>query len=374
LKTATLNGVGILALASSAPPEVITNDYWRENHPDAIRETERRLWMWKPDDLHDSSPFNLAMEPYVRDPFRGARERRFLEPGQSALTLETQAAMSALRAASMDASDVDLLICTSFPSDEPGIGGAAFLARALGLRGASWNLESACASMPIAVETAVSFIAAGRCRTVLVVTSCTYSRVTRLNDPLSWGVGDGAAALLIGKVPAGQGLVGAHSKHSAETIGAVEYRMETLDDGTPWMRLAPTKLASRLLRDTAERQMIEITGAALREAGLTTADVTHVVVNTPLAWWADFTSRVLSIPRERVTDVYPIYANTGPALPGLGLHHAAVERPLHEGDVVLLYSVGSVSSCAALVIRWSDTKLGALPAQIRTPTARIVNA
>jgi len=354
--------IGLQALTVQVPDRILTNDHWRENQPRLVAEAEERIWMWKkPTDWKEGSEaFNREMAPFLSDPFRGTDHRRFLDPGGTALSLEAGAARSALDAAGVEPEEVDLLICTSFLPDANGIGGATFLARELGLRGAAWNLESACSSALLGFQTACAQVAAGLHRRALVVTSCCYSRVTVESDPISWGIGDAATAMVVGPVASGEGFLGGHSEHSAATCGAVRYDLEVGDGGEPYFRLRTGKSASRLLRETSEGYLRRCTGEALRKAGVTLDDVDFCVFNTPLAWYASFCARALGVDRRRTLSVYPLYANVGPALLGLNLFHAGHWK-LRPGDLVLLYTVGSVSSCAAAVVRWGDVALGPLP-------------
>lgn len=355
--------VGMLSLGVGVPDRVLTNDHWRLNYPQVLAEAENRIWMWKKpvDQTEGSEAFNREMMPYVRDPFRGSRQRRFLPPGGTALSLETAAARDALQAAQLEPEDIDLLICTSFLPDSTGIGGATFLARELGLKGGAWNLESACASALIAFRTACSLVASGQHRRILVVTSCCYSRVTREHDPISWGIGDAATAMVVGEVKEGFGYLGGHTMHSAETCDAVAYHIELDEDQKPYYRLRAGKDAAHLLRSTSERYLLQCASKALGEAGLTVNDIDHLIVNTPLAWYAPFCARVLGIDPNRTLSVYPLFANVGPALLGLNLLHAAHWKSFQPEDLVLLYTVGSVSSSSATVVRWGDVGLGSLP-------------
>jgi 3-oxoacyl-[acyl-carrier-protein] synthase-3 len=66
-----------------------------------------------------------------------------------------------------------------------------------------------------------------------------------------------------------------------------------------------------------------------------------------------------------VVNTYPRFANVGPALLPVNLHDAAPR--LHAGDHVLVFSIGSVSTAGAAVLRWGDVALG--PA-IAPPEAR----
>ena len=367
---------GLHSLAISVPERILTNEHWRENYPRLVAQAEERTWMWQqPETWSEGSEiFNREMAPYLRDPFRGARERRVLEEGGSSLELEAQAARQAMAAAGLGPENIDLLICTSFLPDQNGVGGATFLARELGFRGAAWNVESACSSSLIAFQTACSLISTGQYDKVLVVTSCTYSRVTVENDPIAWGVGDAATAMVVGPVKEGVGLLGGHNVHSGDTCSAVAYDLEVDEKGEPWYRLRPGKKAAQILRETSERYLRECTDQALAKAGVTLEEVDHFVFNTPLAWYASFCARSLGIDRAQTVSIYPLYANVGPALLGLNLFHAAHWRKFQPSDTVLLYSVGSASSCGAAIVKWGDVALGELPKNASMERAQRIEA
>ncbi|NJL30116.1 MAG: hypothetical protein HC897_20580, partial [Thermoanaerobaculia bacterium] len=93
-----MESIGLRSIAVSVPDQILTNDHWRQRQPQLVAEAEERIWMWKkPENWAEGSQhFNLEMEPYVQDPFRGALRRRFLPPGGTALSLEADAARKAL--------------------------------------------------------------------------------------------------------------------------------------------------------------------------------------------------------------------------------------------------------------------------------------
>ena len=353
---------GLQSLAIAFPDRKLDNGHWRKLHPELVAQAEQKIWMWKrPTNWDEGSRlFNEEMEPFLQDPFRGSRERRVLSPGATALDLEADAARQCLDATGVAAEDVDLLICSSFLPDSHGIGGATPLARELGLEGAAWNLESACSSALIAFQTASSLVATRQHRRVLVVTSCTYSRATREDDPIAWGIGDAATAMLVGECE-NAGILGFHTVHSADTNDAVAYHLEAGDDGKPWLRMRTGRHAAKLLRETSERFLLECAHGAADRAGMDLADVDHFIFNTPLAWYGAFCARVLGVPSEKTLSTYPLYANVGPCLMGTNLLHAAHWHNIQPGQTVLLYTVGSVSSCAAAIVRWGDVALGELP-------------
>jgi 3-oxoacyl-[acyl-carrier-protein] synthase-3 len=352
-----MNRAALRSLAIAAPSTVRTNDFWRTNHPELLESrAERALGKVFRVEGGPSTAFEAAMAPHLGDPFLGTVERRVLGPDEPVMALEVACATHALAAASCATDEVDLLIACAFPSDQPGIGNAAYLARALGLRGSAFNVESACSSALVALDVGGTLVAAGRHRRVLVVTSCVYSRVTRPDSSLSFTIGDAAAAFLIEPAREGEGILGAHTVHTAETCGALAYEL-AVEDGTAVMRMKTFPAAREALRDSAERTVVECCEGACRAAGVRLDDVAVFVCNSPTAWFADFFAAKLGVARERVVDTYPRYANVGPALWPTALHVAAREERLRPGDLVLAYSIGSVASAAAVVMRWGDVAI-----------------
>lgn len=366
---ATQPPVGIKSLAVDFPSIIRTNDYWRQHHPDivAIVEQHHQVEVWNAGEGRALSAFDLEMAPYLRDPFRGAVERRVLGPGESALGLELNAARKALAAASMSPGDIDLAIVTSFFPDRMGPGHAAYFAAELGLRGGAWNLETACSSALVGLQTAGALVRAGEYRNVLVVSSCVYSRATDTQDTISWFCGDGASAFVVGPVDPGYGFLGARTFHSGETCGA--FSVDVTADPTfgQRVRFRSNPSAGPILRDTAEPHLRKCVAGALEAAEVELGDIKFFVVPTPTAWYSRFCARVLEISHDRTIDNFPRYANTGPILMPANLFHAVEDGKIARGDLVLLYTIGSVASSGALVMRWGDTALG--PAPVRSSAA-----
>jgi 3-oxoacyl-[acyl-carrier-protein] synthase-3 len=352
----------MVSLAVRFPARVIRNDYWRAKYPDLVRTAEERVLgkLWRQDGNGSSARFDAAMARYVSDPFRGCVERRWLGAGESAIDLEVPAACEALEAAGLAPGDVDLLICSSFFPDQCDVGNAAFLAKRLGLGCAAWNLESACSSSLVALETAACLVASGAHRNVLVVTSCTYSRVSPEDDTLSWGNGDGAAAFVVAPVPAPGGLMAFHSINTSVTCGAIYATLEGAGDGGHRIEMHTRPEAGSLLRETAEPFLTTCVGRALEKARLTLADIDLFVFNTPTAWYTEFCADALGAPESRSVNVHSLYANVGPVLMPANLFHAAAEGRVRAGATVLLYAVGSVSNASAAVVRFPTLRLADL--------------
>ena len=354
------------SLAVAFPDEVRTNDYWRVLHPALVAgsaQKSQEIKVWSQEQAGREAPglFDAEMAPYLGDPFRGTVERRILAPGEGAIDLELRAARDAIEAAGLRPEDIGALICTSFLADQIGVGNATFLAGRLGLQGAAWNLETACTGALVAYQNACALVHTEQFRHVLVVVSCTYSRVNDFDDTLSFTVGDGAGAFVVSPQGGDAGLVAQQTEHTAGTCGALFYEV-LWRDGAPLIRMRAQKHAGRVIRDASERYVRSLCAGAVERAGLRLSDIDFFVFNTPTAWYASFCAKALGIDPARTIDTYPRYANMGAALLTANLYHALAEGRIQPGQLVLLYSVGSVSSASCAIVRMGEVSLGPRPA------------
>jgi 3-oxoacyl-[acyl-carrier-protein] synthase-3 len=315
-----------------------------------------------------SALFDSTMAPYLDDPFRGTEGRRVLGAGETAISLEADAIRQIFEAAKVGPADVDLLISVAFQPTHPGVGNGVYLASELSLPCPAINLETCCSGALVAFQTACGLIAAGQYDRVMVSVSCTYSIQCEPSSGLSLTSADGAAAFLVGEVPTGRGYLGGATFNTANTCGAMYFEQVVDETGAaPRIRLNASREGGKVLRGSALSTIRKATLAALDKAGVALSDVDFFVFNTPTAWYADFCCKALEIERDKTIDTYPLYANTGPALTTGNLFHALMDRKIRPGDLVLVYSVGSISTVSAAVVRWDETALGPLPA----PPARV---
>ncbi len=353
-------GIGIQAVAYHVPSTIRSNAYWYEHHSELVAHAAdkslARLWTRR--EAGQANAFDRCMAPYLDDPFRGSVQRHVLADGETGLGMETAAATAALEAARCTPSDIDLVLVSSFLPDQFGPGNAAYLVRDLGLHCPGINLESACSSTLVSLNTAIGLIQAGHYRRALVVASCSYSRLAPPGDTLSWFMGDGAGAFVVGEVPDGRGWVAQHTVNTASTCGTFRLDLVVDPERGPVPRMAASKDTAKIINESGEPVMREACLGALRRAGIGIEAISCLVVNTPTAWYADFACDVLGIDRSRAVSTYERFANTGTALLPINMHESACRGMLRDGDWVLLYAVGSVSTAVATVMRWSEVGLG----------------
>ncbi|MDI1479258.1 3-oxoacyl-ACP synthase III family protein [Polyangium sp. y55x31] len=358
--TTTPLAAGIRSLAVGFPKTVRTNDWFRERQPDVFAEFEKKTLaqvFHTRDSNPDSALFDAVMTSYLGDPFRGTRERRVLGPDESQLALESDVAVRAVRAAGLAMEDIDLMLVASFPSEGVGVGNAAYLAKDLELGRPAWNVESTCSGGLASLQMACSLVSTGQYRNVLVVVSCIYSRACDWSDTLTWFLGDGVGAFVVSAMEPGNGLLAVNAISTAETCGAFVYRIENVDGLGYKPIIRSGKSSGRALRDTSSRFVRDACLAAVEKAGMELDDVDVFICNTPLAWYADFFVQALGVSRDKTISTYDRYANIGPALMPVNMHTAATSGLLERGKVALVFTVGTVSTAGAAVMRWGDVAI-----------------
>lgn len=359
----TYQSVGIRAIAMTCPSIKRTNDFYREKYPELIAQSEQKS-LAKLFSLTNSMPsneFDVEMLPYLQDPFRGTVERWVLGSDESSLMLEERAARDVLDAAKLTPNDIELaIVCSTWP-EQLGFGNASFLAEKLGLTGAAWNLDGACGSTPVALQTACALVRAGEYRNVLVVISCTYSRFVDENDTVSWFLGDGAGAFVVSALEPSQGILASKTINTSSFNNLVALKITGDRQSNPQIRMQLNKNAKKMLSDTAVGLLRNCCEGAIAAAGVALEDIDFFLFNTPTAWFAQLCARTLGIDPERTLNLYPQYANIGPVLTVANLYHAAQEGKIRENDLVLVYGYGAAGAASANVMRWGKVALGSAP-------------
>lgn len=362
--------VGIRSIAVSLPKEVIRNDYFLKNYPELLDPTKQASFSKAFTPLEDAemNAWTKTMLPYVSDPFRGSIERRIISGDETSLTLEHNAALQAIQSASLTVKDVDLMIVSSMFPQHIIPGNAVFLAKKLNLECPAFNLDSSCAGALFAIEDAWLRVASGRYKNILVVASCTYSRFCK-GEAFSMFSADGAGALIVGKLEANQGLIGAGIINTKESCGAVSADLTTDCEGQPVFMIRANKEAAKKMPELFTKYFRECCSSALENAEVTLKQIDFFIFYAATAWYVDFCVEELGIDPTKTINIYPHYTNISTASVVVALHHAAKLEKIHEGDLVLVYAHGFVGNAAALVIRWGKVALGPMP----TPSPSFTN-
>ncbi|MCU0897173.1 MAG: ketoacyl-ACP synthase III [Burkholderiales bacterium] len=279
----------------------------------------------------------------------GIRQRHIAEPAQTSSDLALPASRSALDAAGLAASDVDLIVVATSTPDFVFPSTACLLQAKLGVKNcAAFDVQAVCSGFVYALATADAFIRAGQARTALVVGTEVFSRILDWNDRgtcVLFGDGAGAVVLRADARPGVRATVlhadGSHAGILSVPGNVCGGRIV----GSPFVQMegqAVFKFAVRVL-DEAARE-------ALAKCGLAIGDVDWLIPHQANMRILDATARKLGVPHDKVVVTVDRHANTSAASVPLALDQAVRDGRIRAGHRVLLEGVGGGFTWGAALV------------------------
>ncbi|HEY6838672.1 MAG TPA: beta-ketoacyl-ACP synthase III [Geobacteraceae bacterium] len=321
----------VLATGGAVPDRVVTNDFFNYL-------------------VEDANDWILSRT--------GIRERRFVEPGQSTSDLATIAATRALESGGIDPADIDCIIIGTSTADMVLPSTACMVQKNIGAKNAfAFDMNAVCSSFVYAVETADSFIRSGKYKKILVIGADTYSTILDFQDKGTCPLfGDGAGALILGATTEKTGILqtliksdgngweliqvpssGSRKPITAETIAAREntFKMEG-------------KKVFVFATDVIPQIIEEVTS----KAGITVAQLDHIIPHQANVRIIDFISKKTGIAKEKFLLNLDRYGNTAAASVGLALDENLRNGVIKKGQLVLIMGFGGGLSWGGLLIKF----------------------
>ncbi len=289
----------------------------------------------------------------------GIKERRVLEDGKGTADMAYQASIHALKAAGMEANDLDAIIVGTCTPDYPMPSSACVLEDMLGARKVfSFDVNAACSGFLNALTVTDSFVQTGKIRNALVVGSDVLSRVLNWQDRTTCVLfGDGAGAIVVGaSEDRNRGILGARLRTDGSyaktlyvpaggslqpaSIESVEGRQHTIT------------MNGKEVFKIAVRAMEEISREVLEEAGVSIDEVSMVIPHQANLRIINALADRLKVPMEKVVVNVDKYGNTSAASVPVALDEAWRQGRIAAGDTVLLNSFGAGFAWGAVLIRF----------------------
>jgi 3-oxoacyl-[acyl-carrier-protein] synthase-3 len=282
----------------------------------------------------------------------GIRERRIAKPEEAMSDLALPAALDALRDASADATDIDLIIVATVTPDMSFPSTAALLADQLGARNAAaYDLAAGCTGFMYAIAQAYGMLAGGLSSKALVVGGDVLSKILDWTDRSTLILfGDGAGAVVLEQVRGG-GFLG--FELGADGGGGVHLWLpgsgsRAFDEPDRLVKMNGRevfKFATRILVHSAE--------TLLERCGLSVDDVDVYVPHQANVRIIDHATKKLGIPSERVVVNVDRYGNTSSGSIPLALADAAADGRLREGELVLMTGMGAGLTWGSALMEWT---------------------
>ncbi|MCD7445219.1 ketoacyl-ACP synthase III [Streptomyces lincolnensis] len=290
----------------------------------------------------------------------GVLKRHVAAPDEAASDLAAHAVRAAAEAAGIDVTDIGLLVCGTSTPDELGPSTACRIQTAVGAAHAvALDVAAACSGWLFAAKVAHDWLRGNEeIRYAVVVGVEAYSKFL---DPADRGTAvlfaDGAAAAVLGPVPAGLGF----THFSLGSDGALADRVlipaggsrrpasaATLGDRAHCIRM-DGRTIGRFITDVFPRLITD----ALDRGGLGIQDIDCVVAHQPNPVLLRRIGADLGIPADRLVVVGDEVGNIGAASAPYALARAAAGHRLRAGDRVLLAVFGAGMTWGSALLTWS---------------------
>ena len=287
----------------------------------------------------------------------GIRERRIAAADETAAGLGSHAATRALRAARLEAKDLDLIICATITPEMVTPSTACFIAASLGLDSTpAYDMNAACSGFVYALDQAAAFIESGRCRNVLVVGAETVSRIVDWTDRTTcilFGDGAGAAVLRATDDP-DRGLLYSETHSDGggwELLHCGPGSRQPISDRLVAAGGQFIKMRGREVFKFAVSKLNDVTDATFAKTGFTPDDVKLVIPHQMNARIITALIERLKMPVEKVAINIDRYGNTSAASIPIALDEAIREGRCGEGDLILFLGVGAGLTWASALMR-----------------------
>lgn len=287
-------------------------------------------------------------------------ERRVAAADEATSDLATRAAQEALTAAGLTAADLDLIVVATSTPDYPIPSTACIVQGNLGAaRAAAFDVDAVCTGFVYAlVSTHAMLVADALPRTALVIGADTYSRILDYEDPKTCILfGDGAGAVVMGKVPDGRGLMASTlgadgtTSHYVRIPGGGSRRPATSD--TVAGRDHYFKMLGREVRALAGEIMPEIVRELLKSAELDLDAVNLVVPHQANGTMLEDLADVLGLAPGVMHLTIQRYGNTGAASVPITLDDAVRTGRLNRDDILFLVAFGGGMTWGGAALRWA---------------------
>lgn len=355
-----MNNVGIRGIGMYAPPAIRRSDWWPRDVVASWIERSRALA-----DSPSSTPLGegalrvaRASAEQARDPFLGTVERRVLADDMAILDIEAHAARQAIERSGVGPGDIDLLLTHAVVPDYQMMNPACPLHAQLGLSPAclAVHVEATAYSSLAQLALAEAMIRAGSARNALLVQSSVATRLVEPTDQSSVLMGDGATAIVVGRVAAPCGVLASvhhtDGRYPRSLIMSVRDG-RWFDRGDVRVHVAdPSQLRDAHLQiaDTCASSAT----AALAKAGYSIRDVAFLCVFQGTPWLQRVVYEHMGVEHVTPFSIFERFAYMSSVTIPATLFLAEQEGRLGAGDLVVITGGGTGMTYGATVLRWGQ--------------------
>ena len=288
----------------------------------------------------------------------GIKERRIADERMATSDLAAEAGRVALKQIGLESKDIDLIILATATPDYPFPAAACTVQELLDAQNAAaFDVSAACSGFLYGMSLANAMISSGQYRHILLIGAETLTKICDFTDRSTCVLfGDGAGAVVLGRVPEGSGIISTYLKSDGRLTRILNMpaggskRPATRE--TVEQRLHFIKMMGNELFKYATRAMEEAALEALRRANMQSSDIDLFIPHQANIRIIDATARRLKLPKEKVFVNIDHYGNTSAASIPIALVEAQEQGRISRGSVVLLAAAGGGVTWASALLKW----------------------
>lgn len=310
-------------------------------------------------DNDDLSQMVETSDAWIRE--RTGVVRRHIIEGETTVSMAAEAARQALENGKVRAEEVDLLIVSTFTSEALLPCAACEVQKEVGaVNAACFDLNAACTGFLFAYNTAQAYIAAGMCRTALLIGSESLSNMVNWKDRgtcILFGDGAGAAVL-----KAEQGDMPSSVMHSDGEFGKAltlvsRHRKGWVEEQSNEKSAGPhpeefIQMDGREVFRFAVKKVPEAIHELLDTRGMKVDQVDYFILHQANKRIVESVAKRLDVDIEKFPMNLQEYGNTSSASIPLLLDEMNRKGRLRPGQTIVLAGFGAGLSWGATVLKW----------------------
>jgi 3-oxoacyl-[acyl-carrier-protein] synthase-3 len=285
----------------------------------------------------------------------GIRERHIAAEGETTGDLAYHAAVRALEAAGVAASELDLIVLGTTTPDLIFPSTACLIQHRLGANGCpAFDVNAACSGFVFALSVADKFIRSGAAKTVLVVGAETLSRMVDWTERTSCVLfGDGAGAVVL----KADGETGILSTHLHADGGKKELLWNPVGVSVGFKPDLPNagvriNMTGNDVFKHAVKALDAIVEETLEANGLDRHEIDWLIPHQANLRIIEATAKRLDMPMERVVVTVDRHGNTSSGSVPLALDEAVRSGKVQRGQLLLLEAFGGGVTWGSALLRY----------------------
>ena len=285
----------------------------------------------------------------------GIRERHVAAEGETTGDLAYQAALRAMEAAGVSASELDLIVLGTTTPDLIFPSTACLIQHRLGANGCpAFDVNAACSGFVYALTVADKFIRSGAAKTALVVGAETLTRMLDWSDRSTCVLfGDGAGAVVL-KADSETGILGTHLHADG---GKKELLWNPVGVSVGFKPDEPNAGVKVLMTGNevfkhAVKALDAVVEETLEANGLDRSEIDWLIPHQANLRIIEATAKRLDMPMERVIVTVDRHGNTSSGSVPLALDEAVRSGKVQRGQMVLLEAFGGGFTWGSVLLRY----------------------